>query len=271
MAAEANTPATPVQRVGVVRFQSLRIIAALILREASARFGKSVGGYLWAFAEPSAGILLLSVAFSYLLRSPPVGDSFFLFYTSGVVPLLFFNAISASLAQSVAANKGLLAYPVVSILDVIVARSLLELMTYSAVFGIITVIVVQIDHVYLQPDLSQIILALFLTAMIGMAVGMTNCVLFLYFPVWRNIWRILTRPLLIISGVMFTYNSMSPVLQSWLWYNPLLQIIGIMRNGLYISYDASYVSLVYLFLLSLIVIAGAAWFIRQNQSRLIQQ
>lgn len=271
MAAVSETSVAPVQKVKSVRFQSLRIIAALILREASARFGKSVGGYLWAFAEPAAGILLLSVAFSYLLRSPPVGDSFFLFYTSGVVPLLFFNAISSSLAQSVAANKGLLTYPVVSVLDVIIARSLLELLTYSAVFGIITMIVIQIDQIYLQPDLLYIILALLLTGLFGMAVGMANCVLFLYFPVWRNIWRILTRPLLIVSGVMFTYDSMSRSLQDWLWYNPLLQIIGVMRDGIYISYNAAYVSLVYLFLIDLVIITGAAWFIRQNQSRLIQQ
>lgn len=260
-----------VQKVGAVRFQTTRIVSALVLREAASRFGKSIGGYLWAFAEPVAGVLLLSIAFSFLLRSPPIGDSFFLFYASGVVPLLFFNAVSGSLAQSVAANKGLLTYPVVSILDVIVARSLLEQITYSAIFAIITLVIIHLDNVHLQPDLAQIILALVLTGLLGMAVGMTNCVLFLYFPIWRSIWRILTRPLLIISGVMFTYHDMPPAIQDWLWYNPLLQIIGVMRQGLYISYDASYVSWSYLFTLILTIIAVAAWFVRQNQSRLIQQ
>ncbi|MFM7655769.1 MAG: ABC transporter permease [Paracoccaceae bacterium] len=262
---------SPVQRVGRVRFQSLRIITALILREAASRFGNTTGGYLWSFAEPVAGILLLSVAFSYLLASPPIGDSFFLFYTSGVVPLLFFNALSSALAQSVTANKGLLTYPIVSVLDVIVARSLLETLTYGAVFSIIVVVTVQMDDIDLRPDLLQIIAALLLVGLLGMAVGMTNCILFLYFPMWRNIWRILTRPMLIISGVMFTYDSMPQELQHWLWFNPVLQIIGLMRGGIYASYNDSYVSIVYIVLLSAMLIAVSGYFIRMEQSRLIQQ
>lgn len=262
--------AFPLQRVGAVRFQTLRIILALILREASARFGKSTGGYFWSIAEPAAGILLLSVAFGYLLASPPIGSSFFLFYTSGVVPLLFFNALSGALAQSVATNRGLLAYPVVSIFDVLIARTLLELMTYATVFVIIFLFVIRIDNIVLQPDLLQIILALLLTTLVGYAVGMANAVLFVHFPLWRNIWRIITRPLIIISGVMFTFERMPPSLQEWLWYNPILQIIGVMRGGIYSTYDDSYVSYVYLFGISFLVIAMSAAVISSDKGRLMQ-
>ena len=124
-----------VQPIQPARLQFFHIVFALVLREAGARFGRSTGGYIWAFAEPVAGILLLSMAFSYLLRSPPIGDSFFLFYASGVVPLLFFNAVSSQLAQSVKANRGLLNYPVVSVLDVIIARLILETATIDDVNG----------------------------------------------------------------------------------------------------------------------------------------
>ncbi len=46
--------------------QRLRVLAALIIRETSARFGRSWGGYIWAIAEPTGGIVLLSVAFSLI-------------------------------------------------------------------------------------------------------------------------------------------------------------------------------------------------------------
>lgn len=267
-----NIPSmAPVQKAGYSRFQTPRILVALILREASSRFGKSTGGYFWSIAEPVAGIMLLSIAFGYLLAHPPIGSSFFLFYTSGVVPLLFFNATAGALAQSVAANKGLLTYPVVSVLDVIVARATLELVTYSVVFALIVTVVVRIDNINLQPDLIKIILALLLTALTGTAFGMLNCILFLYFPVWRSIWRIITRPLLIISGVMFTYDRMPPDLQHWLWFNPVLQLIGLMRGGLYQAYDDSYVSLPYLIIFCMVIIVGSGVFIRMEQSRIIQQ
>lgn len=262
--------AFPVQRVGPVRFQTARIIGALILREASARFGKSAGGYFWAIAEPAAGILLLSVAFGYLLALPPIGTSFFLFYTSGVVPLLFFTALSGALAQSVTSNRGLLAYPVVSVFEVLLARAILETMTYATVFLIILVFILNIEDIVLRPDPLQIILALLLTALLGLAVGMANSILFIRFPVWKSIWRILTRPMLIISGVLFSYERMPDGLKEWLWYNPLLQIIGIMRGGLYSTYDDSYVSHAYVIGFCLFLIAFCATIIRAGQARLIQ-
>lgn len=259
------------QRVRPVRFQTTLIIGALVLREAAGRFGRRVGGYFWAFAEPIGGILLLSIAFSYLLRSPPVGDSFLLFYASGVVPLLFFSALSSSLSQGVAANKGLLAYPIVSVLDVIVARSLLEFITYVTVFGVIVAVIVTVDKVNLHLDVLVIFLGLSFAYLFGVAIGMANCILFLFIPVWRSIWRIITRPLLIISGVIFTYHDMPPEVRDWLWYNPLLQIVGLVRAGLYESYDASYVSVPYIFTVSLVLIAISALYISLNESRVIQQ
>ena len=63
-------PLSPRQPTGGPRFQRLRVIAALIIRDMSARFGRSAGGYFWALAEPLGGILLLSVAFQFALRSP---------------------------------------------------------------------------------------------------------------------------------------------------------------------------------------------------------
>ena len=47
-----------------VPLQRLRVIFALIVRDMNVKFGRSVGGYLWAIAEPLGGIVLLAVAFS---------------------------------------------------------------------------------------------------------------------------------------------------------------------------------------------------------------
>ena len=54
-------------------------------------------------------------------------------------------------------------------------------------------------------------------------------------------------------------------------FNPVLQIIGLMRGGIYAAYNDSYVSIVYIVLLSATLIAVSGHFIRMEQSRLIQQ
>ena len=48
------------QRVLTRRFATPRTILALMLREMSARYGRSPGGYLWALLEPLGAILILS-------------------------------------------------------------------------------------------------------------------------------------------------------------------------------------------------------------------
>ena len=81
-------PGDPLLVARPVPMQRLRVLFALILRDMSAKFGRSVGGYLWAVAEPLGGIVLLAVAFSLALRMPPIGTSFLFFYATGMIPFI---------------------------------------------------------------------------------------------------------------------------------------------------------------------------------------
>ncbi len=63
-------------------FRSLRTVSALVLREMSTTYGRSAIGYLWAFIEPTAGLVLLTLVMSIIVVAPPIGTSFALFYAS---------------------------------------------------------------------------------------------------------------------------------------------------------------------------------------------
>ena len=117
--------------------QRLRVLAALIIRETSARFGRSWGGYIWAIAEPTGGIVLLSVAFSVITHVPPRGTSFMYFYASGFVPFMMYNSIANVTMHAIRTNRGLLTYPVVRPLDTVISRATLEMMTHFVVALII--------------------------------------------------------------------------------------------------------------------------------------
>ena len=80
----------------------------------------------------------------------------------------------------------------------------------------------------------------------------TACFLMSMFPVWQRAYSILTRPLLLISGVIFTLEAVPNPYQEWLWYNPLIHIVGLMRARFYNSYDASYASPIYIYAISVV-------------------
>jgi len=231
-----------------------RTVTALILREMSTRYGRSPGGYLWAIIEPLGAILILTIAFSLVLRSPPIGNSFILFFATGFVPFGAFQTISNLISRSLRFSGALLSYPVVTWVDAIVARMLLNSLTQILVSYIIlgAILSLQADPVTLNP--APILEAMALALFLGLAVGTLNCALMGLVRVWDQVWSIVTRPLFLASGVFFLYDTMPKVAQDILWYNPVLHVTGLMRQGFYPSYDADFVSIPYVVGVSLVML-----------------
>ena len=68
-------------------------------------------------------------------------------------------------------------------------------------------------------DLAAIFNGFLLMGLLGLGIGTLNCVLFGFWPTWRNIWNVLTKPLFIMSGMFFTFEAMPRQLQD----DPLVQ------------------------------------------------
>ena len=258
-------------RTGRPRFQKLRVIYALIVREMGIKFGRSAGGYAWAIAEPLGGILLLSVAFSLALRSPPLGSSFILFYATGMIPFSMYGAMWKGVSKAISSNKGLLNYPVVSVTDALIAKATLDFMTVLLVGLLLFSGIILTLDLHVNLDLGAIALAFRLASSLGLGVGAMNCVLFGFFPTWKNVWAVLNRPLFILSGVLFLFEEAPPAFQKVLWWNPLFHVIGTMRDGFYGAYHPQYISLPYVFGLSLALLVTGGWLMRRHAAFLIEQ
>jgi capsular polysaccharide transport system permease protein len=247
-----------------------RIIAALVIRETSARFGASAGGYLWAFAEPLGGILLLSLAFGFIVRDPPLGDSFLFFYATGLLPFLMFNAVAGGAMNALVHNRGLLAYPVLTALDTILARAALDALTYTVLTVCILAALISALGLHIAFDPAAFAVSLALASALGIGIGTINALLLGLFPAWRQIWSVLNRPLFILSGVFFTLDSLPDDLAPYVRLNPLAQIVAAMRAAFFGPEQADPVALLCVAALSLALFAAGGALIQRNQSRLIQ-
>ncbi len=251
------------------KFATFRAIGALVMREMSATYGRTPGGYLWAILEPAGGIALLAIAFSFAFTSPPIGSSFAMFYATGIVPFMYYNDISQKVAQSLSYSRTLLVYPAVTYLDALIARLVTNAIAGLLVVYVIFFALVMFGDTRTDPRLDQLALCMAMATTFSFGVGIVNCYLFQAFPIWLKMWQIINRPLLIISCVVFIYDSVPRPLQDYLWFNPLVHIIGQMRHGFYPSYHAEYVSPAYTFLVSLVLIAvGLALLLRYHRDLL---
>lgn len=216
-----------------------------MVREMTTRYGRSWGGYFWAVAEPVGMIAILSLAFSQFLRTPPIGQSFILFYASGYVPFHFYAVISNQVSTAVAFNKSLLSFPMVTPLDTVLSRALLAFLTMIVVAFVVFVGVSYLVDETVTISLTHLLMSVLAATVLGTGIGTLNTVLFAYVPSWRNIWAIINRPLFIISGIFFTFESMPDSIQAILWWNPLIHVVGEARIAFYPVYDADYVLLAY--------------------------
>ncbi|MEP2716411.1 ABC transporter permease [Pseudophaeobacter sp.] len=254
-----STAATPLpaqrpQQGTSRRFAPLRTVVALMLREMSTSYGRTPGGYIWAILEPLAGIIFLSIGFSLVIRSPALGNSFLLFYATGYMPFELYNKIANTVARAINFSRPLLQFPSVTWIDAVLARFILNSLASTLASVILLTGILAVIESRAVIDLPAIVQAILLTMLLGLAIGTLNCALMGLFPIWEQVWSIITRPLFLASGIFFVYDDMPNFAREMLWYNPLIHIIGLTRTGFYPTYTASYLNLPYVVLVSLIIL-----------------
>jgi capsular polysaccharide transport system permease protein len=246
------------------RFQTGRVIVALMLREMGSSYGRSVGGYVWAIVGPLGAVIIISVAFSLLARTPPLGTSFMLFYATGYLPFDMYGQLANRIGASVRYSRSLLAFPRVNWLDAAIARFCLNALTLIGVFCVLIIGIRMAIETRSLIEIDRVVVGILMAFCTAIGVGLMNCLLTGYFQVWERLWEIFTRPLFLASGVFILYEDLPPLLQDILWWNPLLHITGWVRSGFYPNYHASYVSPAYVFGLGLVLTVIALVFLRRG-------
>lgn len=223
----------------------LRVVAALVVRETSTRFGTNPGGYIWAFLDPIAHIAFLSVIFMAIAHAPALGSSFPLFFATGYIGFQFYQGMAGYLNSAVTSNRPLLSYPNVAPIDTIFARYILQLGTTAVVgfcvFGLIGLSL----RASLTIDWPFIIEAAFAASILALGNALANNVLFVKYPLYEKFYSIVTRPLFMVSGVFFLPDALPHPAREVILLNPLVHVVMLFRRGFYpeyraIGFDAGY-------------------------------
>ena len=215
-----------------------RVLVSLVLRETRATFGTSVFGYLWAIITPTMGIALLVFIFSLAGRQPPFGSSLALFFATGIFALQLFNELSGKLMTVFDANRALLTYPIIKDVDTLLARALLVAATYTLIMAIFYAGLITVGLASLPARLEHVILAFLATWFLGFGFGTLNAVIASLWDTWKQIEKILTRPLFFVSGVFYVPSQLPPPAREILQWNPVLHLVEWFRHGFYPNYNS---------------------------------
>jgi len=235
----------------------MRVVATLVLRETRASFGTSSIGYLWAVITPAVSVGLLFFIFTMIDRQAPYGDSLALFFATGILTIEFFNKLSHTLMATFDANKALLTYPLIKETDALFARLILISATYLVIMVLFYLCLYAAGMADL-PAHPEKTLAAFLAIMaLGFGFGIVNAVIASLWESWNQIEKILTRPLIFISGVFYVPSRLPSQATDILWWNPVVHLVEWVREGFYPNYNSSVFTPEYpLFLAMILILVG---------------
>ncbi len=248
ISADQTRPALPeAQQPRARSFRTLRVILALIMRETGSRETRTSLGFLWTFIDPIISVLVLAFVFSLIQRTPPLGTNFELYYVTGVLPFHLYTHVANRVSGSVRFSGNLLGFPSVTVVDVLIARFILNCFTNTLVFLLAAWGTVLYFDLRVSPDVYGVMNSLCMAAALGLGIGTMNSVLFLWSSSYESLWGFVSRPMSLLAGVMFPISQLPDYIYHYLKWLPMTHFVTGMRAAFYPSVDGRFLSPAYVY------------------------
>jgi capsular polysaccharide transport system permease protein len=206
------------------------VLYALLLREFSARFGRSRVGFFWVLIEPIAHVAFPVVMFGFIFDRHVTGYDYPVFLLYGLLPYFLFRSICMQTMEGVNASRGLLSYRPVHLIDLIFMKAIFTLALESTLFLIISMGLTFFGY-DLVPSLPIEWLGLMVgVCMFALGLGMILAAITSFIPDARSVIRVSFMPLYLISGVVLPVSRFPPEWVDRLSINPLLHWIEASRQ-----------------------------------------
>lgn len=224
----------------------MRVIGALIMRELHTRYGRENIGYLWMILEPTllaSGVAIIHVGsgshYGSDIRPVP-------FTVIGYGIFIIFRGIFTRAEGTIESNMPLLYHRMVTVLDMLVARTVLE------AAGVIGTIALLLGTATAFDAASLPYRPLWLFAAIGYMIWFAfsaSAICCAGTHDNRLVARLVhpfTYLLMPISGAFYMLSWVPEPYRSILQYVPLVQIFEMARYGQFASSPSTYFSVLYL-------------------------
>lgn len=225
----------------------MRVIFALILREARVRHGRARLGYTWAIVEPVLMISFLTVLFTQFRAATGPDGNFALFFATGVLAFQAYRNTSTYICNAFSANRQLFNYPMVKPIDAALARLILDGSTHFFVIFLVLCFQIIFLNANLPNDIPHMLLAILLLMSLAFGAGLCLAVARRFSQAVFNVYLIIMGPAFFVSCVFYSLASVPKEFRDLLVYNPLVHGIEGFRTGYYAVYAHADVDLFYLF------------------------
>lgn len=208
-----------------------RVIFALLMREVITRFGRHGLGALWIMLEPMLFTLGVS-ALWYAARLHTVSDiPIIAFAITGYSSVLLWRNAASRCAKAVEPNLSLMYHRNVKVIDLFLARILLEIVGACASFATLTVFFAAIGAMQWPPDIGRVLGGWLLLGWFAIAMGFIVGALSERSETFERTWHIVTYLLFPLSGAMFMVHWLPKAAQEAVLWLPMVHGVEMIRHG----------------------------------------
>ena len=208
-----------------------RVIGALFLREMLTRYGRNNIGFLWLFLEPMMFTAVITAFWTATRQIHGSNIPIVAFALTGYSSLLMWRNMPSRCAGALKSNKTLLFHRQVTVLDVYVARILLEFMAASTSFVVLGCIYAAMGWLSAPEDALQVVGGWFLLGWFGAGLALTVAGLAERYEIVGKLWPPLSYFLMPLSGVAFIVDALPPKIREIAIYMPMLNALEFLREG----------------------------------------
>jgi ABC-2 type transport system permease protein/capsular polysaccharide transport system permease protein len=225
------------------------VIGALFMREVLTRFGRHNIGFLWLLVEPM--LFTLGVTTLWYLADANHGSTLPIvaFALTGYSSVLLWRNMPGRCVSAIEPNQSLLYHRQVRLIDVYVARILLEGAGGTMSFVILSIGYLALEWIDPPEDILLVIFAWLMLAWFGGALALMIGTIAFFSETIEKLWHPISYILLPLSGAGYLLSALPPQAQELLLYLPMVHGIEMLREGYFGSkvesiYDTSYMACV---------------------------
>ncbi len=229
----------------------LRVVHALLLREVITRYGRHGLGVLWLVLEPmlfTLGVTTLWYAAKlHVISGIPIAA----FAISGYSSVLMWRNSSQRCSKAIEPNLSLMYHRNVKVIDILLARIILEWTGATASFSVLITIFAFIGIIRWPDDLSLMLGGWLLLAWFSLALGLIVGAISERSETFERTWHVFTYLLFPLSGAAFMVHWLPKAAQNLILLLPMVHSTEMIRHGFFGHVIPTYENPAYMALVNL--------------------
>lgn len=244
---------------------------ALFLREALDRFFGSRAAWAWLIIEPGIHIAFMGCVWSMFRRNSMGGIDITVWIILGMLSFFLFRRTAVQTLHARDCNRAFFVFRQVRPFDVAIARASVEAFSMFFISLVILCITSLVGRNVIPDDPLTALIALVGLWLLGFGYGLVTSVGMRLIQDLGHIFQIIMMPLYLISGVIVPISSIPQPYRDWLLWNPLVHGLELVRLGFFPNYHTVDVSIFYLYIWVLSLLALGMSLYRGFENTLVMQ